>query len=517
MVDPESSVTAALAAGEPIATTSTKQSIDPWNVSGEVGVDGVTKAINYMSLIDEFGTKKISEDDLKRFEQVTGKKPHRFMRRGIVFSHRDLNLILDRHEKGEPFFLYTGRGPSSDSMHIGHTVPFEFTKYVPFSTRHWLPGLAMDCQAERLLMIHRWLQDVFDVPLIIMMTDDEKYLFSEKRTIEEVQRYTKGNAKDIIAVGFDPKKTFIFSDYDYMGGPFYRNVTRVAKHVTLNVARAIFGFDGSSNIGKVHFGAIQGATSFASSFPHIFGDNETITNAIPSLIPCAIDQDPYFRMTRDVAARLHFAKPALIHSRFLDALQGPGSKMSASIDTSAIFMADQPGQIKTKINKYAFSGGKVGVEEHRREGGDCEKDVSFQYLTFFLEDDEELEQIRQDYSSGKMLTGELKARCIKELQDYVKGFQERRAKVTDEVVADFFETKKLEWVGNPSPIVTAKAGEAAPPIEESAVGGPVSLTQNQQKKLLKEKQNAEKAAAKKAAKEAERAAKEAAKASGGAA
>lgn len=76
-----------------------------------------------------------------------------------------------------------------------------------------------------------------------MLTDDEKYIFSEKRTIEEVQSYTTSNAKDIIAVGFDPKKTFIFSDYEYMGGPFYKNVTRISKHVTLNVARAVFGFN----------------------------------------------------------------------------------------------------------------------------------------------------------------------------------------------------------------------------------------------------------------------------------
>lgn len=46
----------------------------------------------------------------------------------MVFSHRDLGLILDKYEKGVPFFLYTGRGPSSDSMHVGHSVPFEFTK-----------------------------------------------------------------------------------------------------------------------------------------------------------------------------------------------------------------------------------------------------------------------------------------------------------------------------------------------------------------------------------------------------
>jgi tryptophanyl-tRNA synthetase len=144
----------------------------------------------------------------------------------------------------------------------------------------------------------------------------------------------------------------------------------------------------SSNIGKIHFGSIQGATAFASSFPHIFGTDEKKTSKIPCLIPCAIDQDPYFRVTRDVAARLKFAKPSLVHARFLDALQGPGSKMSASIDTSAIFMKDTPNQIKNKINKYAFSGGQETVEEHRRLGGNPDVDVAYQWLNFFMEDDE---------------------------------------------------------------------------------------------------------------------------------
>lgn len=110
----------------------------------------------------------------------------------------------------------------------------------------------------------------------------------------------------------------------------------------------------SSNIGKIHFASVQGATAFASSFPHIFGDDEKRTASIPCLIPCAIDQDPYFRLTRDCAARLKYSKPALIHMRFLDALQGPGSKMSASDDTSAIFLSDSPNHIKNKINKYHF-------------------------------------------------------------------------------------------------------------------------------------------------------------------
>ncbi|KAK4212366.1 tryptophan--tRNA ligase, cytoplasmic [Rhypophila decipiens] len=449
---------------EVVQPQASKQTIDPYNVQGEVGADGVVKAIDYKKLVEEFGTKLIDEELLARFERVTGKKPHRFLRRGIVFSHREFEVILDRYEKGEPFFLYTGRGPSSDAIHIGHTVPFTFTK---------------------------WLQDVFDVPLVIMLTDDEKYLFSEKRTIEEVMGYCNSNVKDIIAVGFDPAKTFIFSDFEFMGGAFYKNCVRISKHITLNQARAIFGFNESSNIGRIHFGAIQGASSFANSFPFIFGDDEKKTCAIPALIPCAIDQDPYFRMTRDVASRIKFAKPSMIHAKFLDALQGPGTKMSASIDESAIFMKDTPSQIKNKINKYAFSGGKVSQEEHRAQGGRTDVDVSFQYLRFFLEDDDELERIRQEYESGKMLTGELKAICIKELQQYVGEFQELRHKVDDETVKLFMSERPLKWVGNPHaprvvPQVVPAGDAAANGGEEGAGDG--KMTKNQLKKLEKQKQ-----------------------------
>lgn len=58
-------------------------------------------------LVEEFGTKLIDEALLERFERVVGVKPHHYLRRGIVFSHRDLDLILDLYEKKEPFFLYT--------------------------------------------------------------------------------------------------------------------------------------------------------------------------------------------------------------------------------------------------------------------------------------------------------------------------------------------------------------------------------------------------------------------------
>lgn len=76
--------------------------------------------------------------------------------------------------------------------------------------------------------------------------------------------------------------------------------------------RGIFGFQEHDNIGKCMYPAVQAAPSFATAFPTLFGENR---RDVWCLIPQAIDQDPYFRMTRDVAPRLGFLKPALIHSR----------------------------------------------------------------------------------------------------------------------------------------------------------------------------------------------------------
>eukprot|EP00960_Hanusia_phi_P068804 766939-Hanusia_phi.AAC.4 len=95
-------------------------------------------------------------------ERLTGAKPHPWLRRGIFFSHRDFEQILDLYEQKKPFYLYTGRGPSSDALHMGHLIPFMFTK---------------------------WLQDTFDVPLVIQMTDDEKYLWKGDHETNTIEKY----------------------------------------------------------------------------------------------------------------------------------------------------------------------------------------------------------------------------------------------------------------------------------------------------------------------------------------
>jgi len=64
---------------------------------------------------------------IEKFERLTGEPAHRFIRRGMFFCHRDLDVCLDLYEKKIPFYLYTGRGPSADALHMGHAIPFVFT------------------------------------------------------------------------------------------------------------------------------------------------------------------------------------------------------------------------------------------------------------------------------------------------------------------------------------------------------------------------------------------------------
>lgn len=115
--------------------------------------------------------------------------------------------------------------------------------------------------------------------------------------------------------------------------------------VSNSQVRAIFGFTMSDNIGKSSFPAIQAAPSFPSSFPVPFGGR----THMHCLIPCAIDQDAYFRMTRDVAPRLGFLKPALIHCKFFPPLQGRGGKMSGSAANSAVYVTDTPKMVSSPM------------------------------------------------------------------------------------------------------------------------------------------------------------------------
>ena len=81
--------------------------------------------------------------------------------------------------------------------------------------------------------------------------------------------------------------------------------------------------------------------------------------------------------------------------------------MSASDPNSAIFLNDSPENIKKKINKFAFSGGGATLQEHKEKGANLEVDIPYQYLRFFLENEERLEEIKFVFTDGEKINNKL--------------------------------------------------------------------------------------------------------------
>jgi len=359
----------------------TKMTVTPWEVKGDM---------DYEKLVKQFGTQHLTDDLLERIQKHT-KDLHFMLRRKIFFSHRDLDWVLKEYEKGNKFFLYTGRGPSGHT-HVGHLMPWVFTK---------------------------WLQDKFGAELYFQMTDDEKFMFNDKLSLEDANNFAYENALDVIALGFDPKKTFIFSDIDY-AKTLYKEAIKVAKKITFSTAKAVFGFENDTNVGRIFFTSMQAVPAFLPSV--IKGNN------IPCLIPHAIDQDPHFRVARDVLPKLGYYKPAAIHNMFLPSLKGPESKMSASDPDSAIFTTDPPEVARKKIMK-SFSGGKETLEEHRKHGGDPTIDTACQYLFYlFEEDDKKVNELISGYKKGDVTSGEAKNILADKVSAFLTHHQKQREK-----------------------------------------------------------------------------------------
>src|SRR5947208_3713081 len=152
--------------------------VTPWDVKGQV---------DYDRLVTQFGTQRLTPDLLEQIRRIAGEL-HPMLRRGVFYSHRDLDWILREYGKGNRFSLYTGRGPSS-GIHIGHMLPWFFAK---------------------------WLQEKFRATLYFQITDDEKFLFKDFDNLEEATKVGYDNILDIIAMGFDPKLTRIFLDTEYI-------------------------------------------------------------------------------------------------------------------------------------------------------------------------------------------------------------------------------------------------------------------------------------------------------------
>lgn len=349
--------------------------VTPYAVEGD---------IDYDQLLDQFGADPLTGEQKSKFPDPV----HPLVSRDVFYAERDVDPFLDAAIQGDTHSIVTGRGPSGP-MHIGHVFPFYFAKY---------------------------LQDQTGTFVYIPFSDDEKY-FLKDRSLDEISDDTRENILDVLAVGFDPERTRIIvdtADADVV----YPLAAAFGKEVTQATVDATYG--DPENIGLSFYPAVQ-ATHLL--LPQL------VEGPHPTLVPIAVDQDPHVRVCRDIAAKQRYdvTKPGALLSKFLPSLEGPG-KMSSSDDAPSILLSDDRETVVEKIHKHAYSGGQTSVDAHRELGGDPEIDVSYQFLYYFFEDDDDrLERLAREYRTGALLSGELKEIAAETIATFLEAHHERRA------------------------------------------------------------------------------------------
>ena len=448
--------------------------IDPW---------GSTQSTDYSRIIEKFG--------LSSMENVSLPSPSRLHRRGIVFAHRDLEMVLESQRAGNPFGVLTGLMPSG-KMHLGHSMVIDQVK---------------------------WFQeqggDVTIAVADLESTATRGVSLSEGRRIA-TEEYVSYYA----ALGLDPEKTSVYFQSK-------RNIVQklgfqLGKRTNLSELEAIYGFDGSTNLAHVQAPLVQAGDILHPQLDDYGGLR-------PIVVPVGIDQDPHLRLTRGLASKTNWfnvssAKMGLqvgvsvqeensavmgvessgrvnkevqkkVFSRIVETISGlgysdimsnpkhgtvnipsavskdrgiiqlallkleremggmgllspsstyhrfavgmTGDKMSSSKPKTTLFLGDDISTAEKKIKK-SFSGGQATIEEHRRLGGDPDKDVAYQYMMYFFEEDDKfLEEINQGYRAGKILAGEMKQMCIDRAANWLSDIAEKRDE-TSHLVENFY-------------------------------------------------------------------------------
>ena len=449
-------------------------SIDPWSSS---------QSTDYNRIIEQFGLEMVDYSVLPN--------PHMLHRRGIVFAHRDLNLILDAHSSGNPFGVLTGLMPSG-RMHLGHKMVIDQVK---------------------------WFQEQ-GADVSIAVADLEAHA-TRGLSLEECRRVAlEEYVANYAALGLDVENTSV---YFQSTRPIVQRLGfTLGKRTNLSEFEAIYGFKGETNLAHVQAPLVQAGDILHPQLDEYGGLR-------PIVVPVGVDQDPHLRLTRGLASKTNwfnvkarksgglviglsvqeensqalgigadgkidkslrqsvFGKLSAILSGigFSDIRSNPkhgsieipaatsrdrdlirpellklersmgglgllqpsstyhqfaigmtGDKMSSSRPETTIFLTEDV-QVMEKKVKTSFSGGQPTLEEHRRLGGNPDVDVAFQYLRYFFEDDDKaLAEVEAGYRSGEILTGQMKQICIDKASEYLNHLGEMRQQ-TAHIVDDF--------------------------------------------------------------------------------
>lgn len=405
--------------------------ITPWEVEG---------VVDYKKLLEEFGMSPFGE----LISSIPN--PHKLMRRGVIFGHRDYERILKAMKSGEDFAVMSGFMPSG-AIHFGHKMTMDEIIW------HQKAG----------------------AKAFVAIADMEAHLV-RGLSYEKTKQIGMDYVKSIIALGLEKNSLIYFQSKNEL----VKNLAyELSAEVNLNEMRAIYGFTGDTQIAKAFVSLIQSADILQPQLKEFGGPK-------PVVVPVGADQDPHLRLTRDLAARINlfsfeeianglrvrskrkdlleklselgfefrsfeghfdlfgdrfeiekavrelevklggfgFIQPSSTYHRFTTGLTG--GKMSSSKPESYISLLETP-DLAVKKLKNALTGGRATAEEQRRLGGEPDRCVIFEFYAYHLVDsDEELKRIEEDCRSGKILCGACKKLASELLVEFLKEHREKR-------------------------------------------------------------------------------------------
>ncbi len=454
--------------------------IDPWSSN---------QSTDYNRIIEQFGLSDMSN--------ITVPNPSHLHRRGIIFAHRDLDLVINAYNNQENFGVLTGLMPSG-KMHLGHSMVIEQVKWFQKMGGDVTIAVAdLESQATRGISLAKGR----DIALT-----------------EYIANYA--------ALGLDPEKTNVY--FQSTRSAVQKLGFQLGKRTNLNEFESIYGFKGDTNLAHVQAPMVQ-----VGDILH--PQTEEFGGLRPIVVPVGVDQDPHLRLTRGVAAKSNWFNikentgPGLLiglsvqdenasilgkqpngrldRNKVTEVFNGivaklrelgysdlnsnpkqgtitipaatrsdksririkllqyerelggmgllspsstyhhfavglTGDKMSSSKPKTTIFLDDDLETLTKKIRK-AYSGGQSTIEEHRRIGGNPDIDVAYQYMMYFFEnDDHYLAELNSNYRNGRILAGEMKQLCIEKATDWMSNHNEIRHQ-TEHLVDSFlaFDSK----------------------------------------------------------------------------
>lgn len=352
------------------------------------------------TVLDPFGTSVIADYErlykefgIEPFKPFLSKvpSPSLYMRRGVVFGHRDFERILNAMKRHEEFAVLSGIKPSGE-FHLGTLMT-----------------------AKEIIYFQQQGAQTFYCIADIESYEDNKVPF------EKSEKIAVDNVADLLALGLDPKYAYI---YRQSKENHVKDLAIVfGRAATLATMKAIYG---ERNIGLYLAALIQAGDILLPQLEEFGGPK-------PTVIPVGVDQDPHIRFTRDLAQIFYkkygFVLPSSTYHKLMKGLDG-SPKMSKRL-MNYFTLHDKPEVIAQRISN-AFTGGRATIKEQRELGGVPEICPVYEVCMFhFVEDDDEIIRVYNDCKTGKLLCGEHKKQTIDIVTKFVKEHQRKKKQFVD--------------------------------------------------------------------------------------